>query len=843
MTNGNPFIGIKEYGLVVLFLFFGYAMVQGQPADKDQGSTWATTASAEKIYIHLDKTTYAPKETLWFKAIVVQANSHLLETKSDVLYVELIDRFKRLVAVKRLKLEHGIADGFFDIKEEYAPGVHMLRAYTEWNKNFGQDFIFTQYIDILPKNKLELQEVNAEKEKGNITANDEADLNAFFFPESGYMVHQMETKLGFKVISQGAGIPAAGEIITKEGGKVGSFQTNALGMGAIPFVPDANQEYYANIRTADGRAFKTALPKVLRTGTVLNVGEMEGGIGLKIASNRIKNDSIYIQGKSRGQTYYYAKAYIGERKAFLKVAKDIFPEGIVAFTLFDKNKIPLGERLFFVENETYRLHIEADTDREWYRRGEEVTLNVRATGQKNTPKNPDFSVLVIHKDELGTAQLSKQNILSYLLLDSDLRGNIEAPGNYFKKANKHRKNDLDALLLTQGWRGYKYQRQLDSIRFLPEKSLVVSGAVRPTKKGKGIYGNRKVSMMLLGKNPVVLQQETDEKGKFKFPIGIQYGPKLKMVVQLENEEDKKNYGVYLDKKIGPRIIFEPMGNTMVKDSLLQIFAEKNLLKTAIRDSLKLADNTISLDEVIVQSRKLSPKRKEMDALHGEPDIVINEKEIQEKNRKWSYGIYSVLRNSFQGQIEIRNNVGSNGDNISVHVYGATHTFILVDGKPVSLRKLPLVGRIPAEEVVGVEILKSPSNSRKYLADVFNETGVPTELGLISFISIYTRSGKGLLVGRKKTQVQELSVPTFALSKEYYLPLEETGAYVGRGIQEGTPLIYWKPRLMLAENGTASINFDNGNRLGEMLVVLECIDQNGALGYKEITYEVRSGAKY
>ena len=101
----------------------------------------------------------------------------------------------------------------------------------------------------------------------------------------------------------------------------------------------------------------------------------------------------------------------------------------------------------------------------------------------------------------------------------------------------------------------------------------------------------------------------------------------------------------------------------------------------------------------------------------------------------------------------------------------------------------------------------------------------------------------MLVPRKKAKVQELTVPTFALSKEFYLPLEETGAYVGRGIQEGTPLIYWKPRLVLEENGTTSIKFDNGNRLGEMLVIIECIDQNGALGYKELTYEVRSGAKY
>ena len=44
----------------------------------------------EKIYLQTDNTVYTTDETIWFKAIVVNADDHSPSKLSGVLYVELI---------------------------------------------------------------------------------------------------------------------------------------------------------------------------------------------------------------------------------------------------------------------------------------------------------------------------------------------------------------------------------------------------------------------------------------------------------------------------------------------------------------------------------------------------------------------------------------------------------------------------------------------------------------------------------------------------------------------------------------------------------------------------------
>jgi hypothetical protein len=52
-----------------------------------------------------------------------------------------------------------------------------------------------------------------------------------------------------------------------------------------------------------------------------------------------------------------------------------------------------------------------------------------------------------------------QNIFTHFYLSSQLKGRIYDPAYYFDKDNKNRDNDLDLLLLTQGWRRYVWNEQ------------------------------------------------------------------------------------------------------------------------------------------------------------------------------------------------------------------------------------------------------------------------------------------------------------------------------------------------------------------------------------------------
>ncbi len=47
-----------------------------------------------------------------------------------------------------IKIEDGIGQGFFFLDKNMKEGLYQIRAYTEWDKNFGSDFFFTEYIHV-----------------------------------------------------------------------------------------------------------------------------------------------------------------------------------------------------------------------------------------------------------------------------------------------------------------------------------------------------------------------------------------------------------------------------------------------------------------------------------------------------------------------------------------------------------------------------------------------------------------------------------------------------------------------------------------------------------------------
>ena len=146
----------KKYLFLVLILLYSFTTYQVQSQDKQDKEfdiTPTRQSYAEKIYIQLNNTIFSTDETIWFKAIVTNTN-HEPTQLSGILYVEFIDFDKRVLDKKLLKLENGIADSFFQLNETLPSGRYLIRAYTAWNKNFNNNFISKQYIDLYTPKKI-----------------------------------------------------------------------------------------------------------------------------------------------------------------------------------------------------------------------------------------------------------------------------------------------------------------------------------------------------------------------------------------------------------------------------------------------------------------------------------------------------------------------------------------------------------------------------------------------------------------------------------------------------------------------------------------------------------------
>lgn len=115
----------------------------------------------EKIHLQMDKSHYVSGEKIWFRVFLVDAFSHLPETASRYVYVELINPVDSVVSRVKIRPVDSLYYGHMSLPENLAGGNYRIRAYTNYMCSLGDEYFFRKNIYI--SNPLELQiRANAE---------------------------------------------------------------------------------------------------------------------------------------------------------------------------------------------------------------------------------------------------------------------------------------------------------------------------------------------------------------------------------------------------------------------------------------------------------------------------------------------------------------------------------------------------------------------------------------------------------------------------------------------------------------------------------------------------------
>ncbi|WP_157804971.1 MG2 domain-containing protein [Confluentibacter lentus] len=874
-------------------------------------NTIPNASLAEKIYLQLDKDIYTTGSTIWFKSIVTKSLDNTPTDLSGVLYVELINAEKTLVEKKLLKLNQGIGNGHFDLPEALQTGTYLIRAYTEWNKNFDTDFFFEKYVqvftplnknnkenaisnltlikdaneddhlkailnpfvlDTLHKNKLQLSitidgkkdSIAIKKEKDDsyqidyiipkesqlatlelITSNqktysktivlDEQVIYLQFFPESGELVHGLSSRVGFKALNAfGSGTKIEGDIVDQNNLLITSFKSNSLGMGSFELNEvDSTKTYYAKLIASNKTDILYPLPKIASLGNVLSVSEQDKIMTVNTSSNYLKNDSIYINVSFRGVTMYDLKSPLknGNRK-FMFSSNDL-PEGIIVFKMMDDKNQAVAERIYFNKRLGNNLNIKINTDKSIFSKRELTHINIETTNINGEPINSNSSVLVINKEQLGEMQSKRDNISSYFLLSSELKGPIENPGFYFSN-NNDMQSDLDALMLTQGWRQYKYSKPFERLPFKPETSLAVSGHVT-SALSKNKRRPAEITMMTFGESKDIYAQTTDSLGNFKFNLSDEFGKDMGIVLQSAKKSGTKvNYNFFLDRKQSPAITFNHKKSVEKLDSIAEIFLRKEDEKKLVYNNFSLNSDDILLDEVIINAYKLTPNRKKVMDRFGEPDKVIEGDDVAAAEKKWSFGLYSVLMFSFSDKLSIKR--GTDG-NLYARAFNGELTLVVIDGIPLKEYEYPLIQNIPPSEVSSVEIIEYAKDFPSLFCETYPSRPCLQPPMWGNVIAIYTYGQKGLYGVSSPKGIMKTSVPIFSQTKEFYTPKYNNVQADDLQKPDLRSVIHWQPILKTDDLGIGKTSFYNADIAGEMMVIIEAIGENGAIAYKEFIYRV------
>ena len=103
----------------------------------------------EKIYVHTDRSEYLSGETIWFRVHLVDAVFLKQANASRYVYVELINPTNHIVEKVKLRPDStGCFYGNIKLDDELGEGNYLLRAYTLFMQNIGEDYFFTKQVYI-----------------------------------------------------------------------------------------------------------------------------------------------------------------------------------------------------------------------------------------------------------------------------------------------------------------------------------------------------------------------------------------------------------------------------------------------------------------------------------------------------------------------------------------------------------------------------------------------------------------------------------------------------------------------------------------------------------------------
>ena len=404
-------------------------------------TTDSSSHSSELVYFQTDKGIYETGEDLWFKAYQLDAQTFGLSDKSKTLYLQMINPKDSVVWQEKYPVENGIVSGHIYIDEKLPEGDYFLEGYTK------HSFYKNDTAGITPTRKIRIVKNIARSE---IIENPKDTAFRFeTFPEGGNLVSGLSSRLAFKA-TDGKGNPVSVEGAIYEDDKFLCGINNVHdGMGTVSFTPLANKKY--RIELKNGKSYP--LPEIHSQGMVLNFREQDNGhLDFVLSQTKgLPHRQIYLLGQMRGMICCMAKGIL---KDSLKISIPLenFPyQGIAEFTLFDSSMQPVAERLVYVHPQK-KLYITAEPEKTSFTIREKASIKIKTTDEKGNPVRANLGISVY--DRAYNNPADPVNILTYCYLSSQIRGRICNPTYYFDEKNSDRKEALDLLLLTQGWRRY-----------------------------------------------------------------------------------------------------------------------------------------------------------------------------------------------------------------------------------------------------------------------------------------------------------------------------------------------------------------------------------------------------
>ena len=643
------------------------------------------------------------------------------------------------------------------------------------------------------------------------------NIHINFYPEGGQAVTGLENRIAFKAVNEwGKPAEVVGVVLDKNNNTVVKFKSFYAGMGAFSFTPQPNERYRVQLEgVRSNQSF--SLPTFERKGWLLKaVNTEKEWLQVQIQTTH-QADQALLVAQVRGKIYHHQEVQLSEGKATCKVPTAQLPAGVVQLTLFDKAHLPQCERLAFV-NPHKTLNIKLTTDKKSYHPREQVTLKVQTTNENGRPVSANLSLSVANDKLLKLADDKQDHLLSYLLLSSEVKGEIHEPTFYFKQDEPRAAKALDYLLMTQGWRRFTWQKLLTeapSPTHLPEKVGNLNGQLLDHQE-KPVKG--KVWLFELENAKRAIAVETTPQGEFTF-VGVDPTSSLQLVAT--NRKGKAINGKIVIKgwnQPEEKIALTPIGEALspIPTTLGVQTPRQSRARQYTRSVLKAQ----AMSEVVVTAQAQST------ILQGQLAGVYITR--QEEDFVAASNLREVLDESTVGI----NTNGSTGENSALTIRGTSTLstqapLMIIDGMPMEGN----LGDFSPDDVDNIAVIKGAAATALYGTRAANGAIVITTKRGVTFGSETPYRYMQRLVTQFVAAREFAKVPTFEAPDYVNDPSPKQRT-------DFRSTIFWRGNITTDAQGEATVQFYNSDEETTFQITAEGISKQGLVGRTTHFYAVQ-----
>lgn len=780
---------------IFFFLVIPVCFAQTEKKFVEALDSFGLARPQEKAYLQTDRTQYSAGETIWFKAYTTLFEQQSILSK--LVYITLTNSKGEVVEKRQYKMEKGMAAGEMELPAALPAGDYNINAYTLWMLNFPS-FIQAKKIRIYNTAG------NTQTATPGSTASSEK-IEMRFFPEGGQLIEGLAGNVAFQAL-HASGLPAnvSGNIIDSKGKNIVAFTTRHNGMGLVNFTPVAGETYTAQLI---GQSLKVPLPQALKEGITINTDNSNTAkafIKLERGSqNKTAYNELFLVAQKNYEVVYMAKINFDEGMDAVAINKKNLSAGIMQVTVFTPAGVPLAERNIFVSNydiPTVALNTIGKNKRE--KNVFEVDLSAW--------QDPKAAVSVINYG--ADNRSSSDNIFSGLLLSSDIKGYVHEPGYYFRNKDTATLQQLDLVMLVNGWSRYNWPdimaSKYSTLKYPFETGLSVTGKVTHVNEKTALKAG-KVNLIVKAEDSTTIMSEAATDANAGFVISdLDYKGSASIFFQGTNLN--KQAGM-VSAKVNPAY-FDSLKKVNAVDIYTSEAAPAPPVVTAmIAEKQRKEDEKAKLlQEVVVKTRKLSPADS-ITKIYASPVFEMSDQTLIMDNGNY-FDIWQYLQRMVPG---ISISKTDTGKFVSFDRYNGLNFF---SGEPQNVQFFLNEVPVSSEQV---DFLNPADVS---MIKVFKGvTGIALGVDR-GAIAVYTN--KNSKPDWRTKGFDQVKKAGYSAGREFYF-MNYSKVKPDAEMTDIRPTLLWQPDVKIV-NGKAIIEFYNDDNSNQFKMILEGMDSKGKL---------------